>query len=142
MKIARLTLLSLSALLLAACHGHRQDPATSPTDPGAGIDSTTASEAGDAGAVGTWGDRDAPHTPFLELMEDGGLAGSDGCNRLIGSWAPQENHLAITLTGSTLMACEDVETWLRDGRTARIEEDTLIVMDDGGAEIGRLSKRR
>jgi heat shock protein HslJ len=42
--------------------------------------------------------------------------------------------------GSTMMACEDVDTWLADGVTATVSGDELTVLDAGDKEIGTLER--
>ncbi|MGR0160673.1 META domain-containing protein [Paenarthrobacter nitroguajacolicus] len=89
--------------------------------------------------VGVWGDTSDPKKPSLDLTTDGHATGTDGCNRLTGSW--KEDGKTITFGGfaSTRMACEGVDTWLSNASTARIQEDgKLAVFSQGGDEIGTL----
>ncbi|MCT9871459.1 META domain-containing protein [Paenarthrobacter aurescens] len=109
---------------------------------------TAAFLAGCAGSgtspfVGVWGDTGDPKQPSLELKSDGNATGTDGCNRLIGSW--KEDGKTITFGGfaSSRMACEGVDTWLSNAATAKIQENgKLAVFGQGGDEIGTLAARK
>ncbi len=94
-----------------------------------------------ASPVGTWGE-DTPGWPSLTFAEDGTVSGTDGCNRLAGSWTQDGD--TVNFDGSlisTLMACEeDVDTWLLGISTATIAIDTLTALDAHGATLGTLEK--
>lgn len=92
-----------------------------------------------AAPVGTWGDG-ADGGPQLVLDEDGRLHGTDGCNRLIGSWEQDGDRISFGAVGSTMMACPDVDTWLSGANSARVDGDVLRVHDDTGTEIGTLDR--
>ncbi|MFW0775447.1 META domain-containing protein [Paenarthrobacter nitroguajacolicus] len=90
--------------------------------------------------VGEWGDAKDTKQPSLNLASDGKATGTDGCNRLMGSW--KEDGKTITFGGfsSTRMACESVDTWLSNASTAKIQEDgKLAVFGQDGSQIGTLS---
>lgn len=89
---------------------------------------------------GAWGS-DAPQQPQLTLAEDGSLSGTDGCNRLIGSWELVEERAELSPLGTTMMFCEGVDTWLGAASSATAEGDTLHVFDESGAEIGTLQRQ-
>lgn len=89
---------------------------------------------------GTWGS-DEPPQPELALAEDGSISGTDGCNRLIGSWKLVDQHVELSPLGTTMMFCEGVDTWLGSATRAEIEGDTLHLFDQDGTEIGTLSKQ-
>lgn len=100
--------------------------------------STDASDSGGpVSVIGAWG-RDAPGQPRLEFTEDGRFAGTDGCNRLFGSWEQAGAEVSFGMAGSTMMACEGVDTWLLGVHSARIDGDALHVSDEAGTEIGTL----
>ena len=42
--------------------------------------------------------------------------------------------------GSTLMACEGVDTWLNGAVSAPVTGSTMTARSDGGAEIGTLER--
>jgi hypothetical protein len=41
---------------------------------------------------------------------------------------------------TTLMACPDVDTWVRDAKSVKVDSDTLVVFDKSGSEIGTLTR--
>jgi len=92
-----------------------------------------------SGAAGTWG-TDAQGQPQLVLAEDGSLSGTDGCNRLTGSWTEQGSTVDFGQVASTLMFCEGVDTWLVDLATGTVDGSTLHILDADGVEIGTLSR--
>lgn len=93
----------------------------------------------DPAVVGTWGRQD-PGSPFLEFHEDGALTGSDGCNRLRGTWSGTGEALVLPLLASTRMACPGTDTWLSGGASAVVEGDLLVVSDTQGTVIGALRR--
>ncbi|WP_244284201.1 META domain-containing protein [Agromyces badenianii] len=112
----------LTASALTACAGNPGGSAE-PADP-----------------VGTWGDAVAAGEPSLALAGDGKLTGTDGCNRLMGTWTAEDDAIAFTDVASTRMACEGVDTWLSNLATGTIAGETLTVLDADGAEIGTLPR--
>lgn len=125
--------IAVVALLAAGCSASPGSGSGSDTGPASGAGPGTAS------AVGPWG-RDAPRTPRLELAEDGGFTGTDGCNRLFGSWTQDERTVEFSGIGSTRMSCLDVDTWLEQLHSARVDGDTLHISDADGVEIGTLGR--
>ena len=113
-----------AALILGGCAG----------GPGSG-----ESSGDDASPVGTWGSEDAG-SPNLTLVDDGTVSGTDGCNRLSGSWTQDGPTVTFERMISTLMACEGVDTWLSQVSTATLDGDVLTVLDQSGAEIGTLER--
>lgn len=91
-------------------------------------------------AEGTWG-TSGEGEPQLVLEKDGKLTGTDGCNRLMGAWE-QTDEKTVTFidVASTMMACEDVDTWLVNLDTGHLEGETLRIEDVDGTEIGTLAK--
>ena len=93
--------------------------------------------------AGTWHEQPAPdngEVPELVLAADGGLSGTDGCNSLAGGWAASGSTVTFGDVAMTLMACEDVDTWLMDLSTGTISGDTLTILDASGATIGELHR--
>ncbi|WP_308797451.1 META domain-containing protein [Agromyces silvae] len=103
-----------------------------------------AGEAGDDSgidAVGTWGDPSAENAAYLSLDADGGLTGSDGCNRLTGSWKLNPaDQIQFEQVASTRMACEGVETPLEGLDVATISGDTMTVFGEADAQIATLER--
>lgn len=68
---------------------------------------------------------------------DGSLAGTDGCNRLTGSWSADVKTITFTDVAATSMMCEHVDTWLSEFATGTFEGETRTVRDGPGTEIDR-----
>lgn len=95
--------------------------------------------------VGRWAQMEGAEAygerqPYLELSKDGKVSGTDGCNRLMGSWAFDSSRITLEPLASTRMACEGVETWLAAAASATLEGDTLTVVDADGKPIGSLGR--
>lgn len=101
--------------------------------------SSEGASAEPVSAAGTWGEQ-GQGRPQLVLGEDGSLSGTDGCNRLVGSWTQDGENVSFGQVGSTMMACPDVEVWLVDPNSGRVDRDTLHVFDSAGTEIGTLDR--
>jgi heat shock protein HslJ len=101
-----------------------------------------ASNPGGSGndATGSWGKVDVQGEPSLDLAEGGKLSGTDGCNRLMGTWAQEDDTLKFSELASTMMACEGVDTWLNRATTATVSGSTLTLMGDGDVVIGTLER--
>ncbi|MBO1902174.1 META domain-containing protein [Leucobacter weissii] len=98
------------------------------------------SSAPSTGPVGTWGDPGAQGEPHLVFDEDGRFSGSDGCNRVMGSWRVDGDRIDLGEMASTMMYCEGVDTWLNAASTAVIRDDALVLNDADGAELGVLPR--
>lgn len=99
---------------------------------------SASGDAPDAIAGTTWGDPTAENTPSLTFEDDGTVFGTDGCNRLNGSWTEEGDTVEFGALASTMMFCEGVDTWLGDSATAVRQDKTLILSDESGSEIGKL----
>ena len=89
---------------------------------------------------GTWGDSASDRSPYLELDDDGTLTGTDGCNRLAGTWKATGNDIAFGEFASTRMACDGVDTWLAKAVSAKVTDSTMIVIGADGSEAGSLER--
>jgi META domain len=79
--------------------------------------------------------------PFVEFAADGTWTGSDGCNGHGGRWAAApDGNLIATAGPSTLIFCEGapVGTWMSTTAMAGTTGDELVLLDNAGAELGRL----
>jgi len=113
-----------AVLMLSGCLGEQGDDRGGSVDP-----------------VGTWGDTSDTSAPSLVLDEGGDLTGTDGCNRLTGTWTVDESdHVEFHDVASTRMACEGVDTWLEALSQATVADDTMTVIDQDGSEIGTLER--
>jgi len=86
---------------------------------------------------GTWTGAEDTH---LDLSADGTVTGNDGCNHIGGSWEEDGEQIVFSDMIATLMACPDVDVWLKDPRTATITEDTMVVYGPGETELGELHR--
>ncbi|MFF2605840.1 META domain-containing protein [Arthrobacter koreensis] len=140
----RFTLLALALLLgVSACGSDPGTAGTSPDDSGAAGDapSSSASSNTDPSAPeGVWGNPENMREPSLELHEDGRLTGTDGCNRLMGRWVLEDGTVRFQEVAMTMMACPDVDQWLASAASAVPAEDTLLVYDGAGNQIGSLTR--
>ena len=74
------------------------------------------------------------------LEADGKLHGTDGCNRLLGSYEASGTDIVFGPLGGTRMFCEGVDTWLSHVAGATLAADTLEIMDAQGQRIGTLER--
>ena len=91
-------------------------------------------------AEGEWGYPDSDGQPSLLLETDGSLSGTDGCNRLIGTWSQEGSTVSFHRVASTRMACQGVDEWLKDASTAQVSGDSLVVFNSQDSEIGQLPR--
>lgn len=119
LKMVGLVLTASTALLLSAC--------ASPAAPAASPD-------------GIWGDAATAGAPYLELDDSGKLSGSDGCNRLMGTWKANGSEITFGPIASTMMACQGVDTWLSGAASAKITDTSMTVLGADGEEIGSLDR--
>lgn len=89
--------------------------------------------------LGQWGDDDGA-SPWLRFEADGTLTGSDGCNRMSGSWAVADELVTTSEVVRTLMWCEDYTEWIGGLSAVEVDGDELIVFDADGERIGALSR--
>ena len=91
-------------------------------------------------AAGSWGSPLKPNQPSLLLEESGVLTGSDGCNRMMGSWSQEGADVILSDVATTMMFCDGVDTWLSTATRAELEGDTLVFFNGSDAEVGELTK--
>ena len=107
---------------------------------GCASDSGSGAELSATDVEGEWAQGSSEPRVYLELAGDGGLTGSDGCNQLTGSWEVDGTEVDFGDLAATMMACEDVDTWLSGAESATIDGDQMTVLGEGGKEIGTLEK--
>lgn len=88
--------------------------------------------------TGVWGMQDTEGIASLELAEDGTATGTDGCNRMVGTWEQNGTQVAFGEWATTRMACQSVDTWLSLAVKATVEGENLVFADENGIEIGTL----
>lgn len=132
MMSTRLLQLSAAALItfaLGGCAGGTGDVSSGAAPSGAGPTDVT----------GTWGST-AQSSPNLTFAAEGTVTGTDGCNRLTGSWSVDGDVVRLGPLASTRMYCEGVDTWLSHASEVVVNGTTLDVSDDTGARIGTLER--
>lgn len=91
--------------------------------------------------VGRWAPARGPETVYVEFRADGEWRGSDGCNGQGGRWVAGPGGALLATSGpSTLIGCEGepVGAWLSSAWRAGLDGETLVLLDAGAGEIGRL----
>ncbi|WP_166376044.1 META domain-containing protein [Aeromicrobium phragmitis] len=87
---------------------------------------------------GTWG-TEAARSPFL-VLDDGEFRGSDGCNRLHGTYEVDGDVVRFSSQLHTMMACPGVDSWLSRLATAEVDGDALVIFDHEEQRIGTLPR--
>jgi len=105
----------------------------------AGCFSPAAELSGPVG--GQWHSMTEGSSAQLEFQEDGSVSGSDGCNRLVGTWTEDGGTIVFGEFITTLMACEDtVPVWSAEPATATIDGGTMVLVDANGANVDNLDR--
>ncbi|CAN5290198.1 hypothetical protein BH09ACT6_BH09ACT6_13680 [soil metagenome] len=90
--------------------------------------------------IGYWTQTRTPTSPFLSIASDGTYSGSDGCNRLTGSWSSNSDESIVFSQGAmTLMACEGVDDWLGRAATGSVRAGVMTIQAADGTVLGQLS---
>jgi hypothetical protein len=90
--------------------------------------------------AGSWG-QTVKGQPNLTITDDGSFQGTDGCNRLMGKGSISGDSFDFGPIASTMMACSDVDTWLSQAHTAKVDGTVLVVYGNSGNKIGTLAKQ-
>ena len=88
--------------------------------------------------AGLWGMQDTEGIASLSLAEDGTATGTDGCNRMTGTWEQNGTQVAFGAWATTRMACQSVDTWLSRSVKATLEGENLVFADEFGVDVGTL----
>jgi len=88
--------------------------------------------------TGLWGIQDTEGIASLDLAEDGSATGTDGCNRMVGTWEQDGTQVAFGPWATTRMACPTVDTWLSLSVKATLEGENLVFVDQNAVELGTL----
>lgn len=76
------------------------------------------------------------------MLEDFRVIGSDGCNRIFGSWELNDDgSVELKQMASTMMFCQDVDTWMSGASTVNIIEGILVVTNSEATVVGSLERR-
>lgn len=91
-----------------------------------------------ADVVGSWGTSTSYGQAYLVLDEDGSAVGSDGCNRLTGTWQVGGKGVSFSAWTSTTAACPETDGWLGSAVGARLEDGDLLLVDRDNLHLGTL----
>ncbi len=133
---ARLVLVMITAIMVAACATNSGGPV--PTAP---LTNTYWKLTGMAGEP--VGDTAGDAQPHMILRDDGKVNGYSGCNRFVGEYKVQGQHLLFDAMASTRMACpnDSVEQPLYSAFEQTVgvflEGKILKLLDDQGRELAR-----
>ncbi|MGX5696223.1 META domain-containing protein [Agromyces soli] len=122
------TAAATAALLLAGCAG---SPGAAPTP---------TPELDEAAVAGIWVDESATPSPALMLAPDGTATGTDGCNRLTGTWQLDGDVVEFGAFAATRMFCEGVDDWLSGAASATVSGSEMTVLGAKGKKLGTLER--
>lgn len=92
--------------------------------------------------LGAWGIDERGQTSLEFVLEDFRVSGSDGCNRIFGSWEPNDDgSVELKQMASTMMFCQDVDTWMSGASTVNVIDGVLVVSNSEATVIGSLERR-
>jgi heat shock protein HslJ/uncharacterized lipoprotein YbaY len=154
MKLAKLAILAVTVLLLAACQPVTREGAAAGSSEGEGAGSMAggsgAALAGTGWTLATLNGEAVPAEPAVTLNfgDDGRATGTDGCNRYSTTYTQDGDAVSISPSGaSTMMACPEpimtqaqaYMTALTAAATFTVEGGTLTLLDAGGAAVATFS---
>lgn len=86
----------------------------------------------------------AAQAPYLILGADARLSGSDGCNKMMGSYTLTADAIRFSELASTRMACLDeinlagaFNQALQNTRKYSVHADQLVLQDESGLQLAR-----
>lgn len=92
--------------------------------------------------LGAWGIEERGQTSLEFVLEDFRVSGSDGCNRIFGSWELKDDgSIELKQMASTMMFCQDVDTWMSGASTVKVIDGVLVVSNANATVIGSLERR-
>lgn len=92
--------------------------------------------------LGAWGIEKRGEASLDFVLEDSRVFGSDGCNRIMGSWGLLEDgSVELKQMASTMMMCQDVDTWMAGAAKVLVVDGDLVVSSEAGAVLGTLQRR-
>lgn len=130
---------ALTACASASGGSGAGDGGERPTSP-SGSAAPTGAPLAQEQVLGTWVSDEAGE-PTLELAEGGEVHGTDGCNRIVTTYALEGNRIVFGEFAMTRMACQGVDQWLGGIREATVDGDVLHAWNAAGEQIGELQRR-
>ena len=104
----------------------------------AACSSGTTVDVSAADVVGSWGTSTTYGQAYLLIEQDGTVAGSDGCNRLTGTWQVGGKGVSFSAWSGATAACPQVDGWLGSAVGARLEDGDLLLVDRDNLNLGTL----
>ncbi|WP_426593705.1 META domain-containing protein [Cellulomonas sp. McL0617] len=103
------------------------------------------SSSGDAtpatDATGTWGASTTEGSAYLVLGSDGSASGSDGCNRVVGTWKASDTGVSFSAWATTKMYCPEVDPWLPTSVAGLVhDDDTMVLVNQDNLPVGSLQR--
>lgn len=95
----------------------------------------------DGQAVSKDGVNETPHLIFLESEQR--IAGSAGCNRIMGGYEMSVGNIRLGNVATTMMACPGMATEaafleaLRSYKSSSLQDGTLLLLGDAGEPVAR-----
>ncbi|PQZ87750.1 META domain-containing protein [Arthrobacter sp. MYb227] len=92
--------------------------------------------------LGAWGREERGQASLEFVLEDFRVSGSDGCNRIFGSWELKaDGSVELKQMASTMMFCQDIDTWISDATTVTVVDAKLVVSNAEATVLGSLERR-
>jgi len=90
-------------------------------------------------AKGTWADSSGE--VVLTFTQEGLITGTDGCNKVEGTWEEHGDDVTLTLQIDEENDCPGVDVWLVDPTEAVIDGDVMQVYGPNNTHLGELTER-
>ena len=103
-------------------------------------DDSSGSDLKSTDVTGQWNEPDSRPLVDLLFLANDTVSGSDGCNQLTGTWKINGSTVEFGPFAATMMACENVDTWLSAASSATVDGTTMTILDDNDKTIGTLEK--
>lgn len=90
-------------------------------------------------AKGTWADSSGD--VVLTFTQEGMITGTDGCNKVEGTWEEHGKDVTMTMQIDEEKDCPDVDVWLVDPTSAVIDGDTMRIYGPNAMHLGDLTEQ-
>lgn len=92
--------------------------------------------------LGAWGREEQGHVSLEFVLEGFRVAGTDGCNRVFGSWELlDDGSVELKQMASTMMFCQDVDLWFTGATTVKVVNGALEISNAEATVLGLLERR-
>src|SRR5699024_6360660 len=90
-------------------------------------------------AKGTWADTSGD--VVLTFTQEGLITGTDGCNKVEGTWEEHGKDVTMTMQIDEEHDCPDVDVWLVNPTSAVIDGNTMKVYGPNDTHLGDLTEQ-